>query len=152
MVYQTDSSIFFLQSCPIVVLSNSWMAKYEHQWIGLREHFEENPILNGKINGVWYTFFLQPIHWLNRTFLGPVPHVRPAQFAFFAFGYRLRPNTPTAVANRPTAWSGVQKNSSMSEVLGCCGWWMFVFVSPLSCFEHFWTNTMIAKIWWLWLL
>ena len=33
------------------------------QWIGLREHLQENPIFHGKIHGFRFRFSLKPIHW-----------------------------------------------------------------------------------------
>ena len=33
------------------------------QWIGLREHLQEHPIFNGKIDGFRLRFSLKPIHW-----------------------------------------------------------------------------------------
>ena len=35
---------------------------FNSQWIGLRELLQEGPILNGKISGVRFRFFLKPIH------------------------------------------------------------------------------------------
>ena len=36
-----------------------------HQWIGLGEHLQENPIFNGKNHGFRLKFSLKPIHEEN---------------------------------------------------------------------------------------